>query len=210
MNSLRGITMQLSFSEKLRQARKNNNLTIEQLANMVGCSKSYISQLENDATKPSVTMLGKLVEALGVPITDFFQDNRAGSQETEGEMETSPAIIKSESLVKKGSRRTINYPDGKTKSHFLTRAVYQKKMQPILTVIEPGGDSNNEEKIVHPVGSEEFLMVVKGEIEFEVAGETYIMEEGDSFYFNGNTPHRWRNSGDETAEVLFVWTPAVW
>ena len=185
-------------------------MTIEQLAKIVGCSKSYISQLENGATNPSVTMLGKLVEALNVQITDFFQDNRDHLGEKNVETEKSSKVTKSECLVARDERRTINYPDGKTRSHFLTRAVYQKKMQPILTVIDPGGESNWEEKIIHPEGSEEFLMVLKGEIDFEVHGKTYTIREGDSFYFDGNTPHRWKNKCQQTAEVLFVWTPAVW
>jgi len=201
--------MKLSFDEILRQTRKEQNLTIKQLAKFVGCSKSYISQLENGTTKPSVTMLRKLAEALNIQITDFFQD----SQSTAGEGNSTNNIHKSSHyqncLVTDNQRREISYPDGKTKSQFLTKAVYQKRMQPILTTIEPGG-SNSDDVITHPVGSEELLFVLNGEIDFEINNQKFTLKEGDTFYFDGNTPHRWTNNSDQTAEVLFVWTPAVW
>jgi len=199
------------MSEKLRQSRKNINLTIEQLAQKVGCSKSYISQLENGATRPSLTMLGKLVNALGIQITDIFDGNIEEDEPhslTEAESLT-PSIL-SNCLVKNDGRRTISYPDNKISSQFLTRAVYQKKMQPMLTFVEPGGGAQSEETLVHPEGSEEFLMVLKGKLDFDLGGEKFSMQEGDSLYFDGTIPHHWWNSGDQTAEVLFIWTPAVW
>jgi len=199
------------ISERLRKARKQKKLTIAQLAKEVGCSKSYISQLENGTTKPSVTMLGKLVDALEARITDFFDEERTGNDVPDSpSVEQERSTISSECLVRSKDRRTIDYPDGKTRSHFLTRAVYHKKMQPIFTVIEPGGESQSDEDLVHPEGSEEFVIVLKGEIEFELRGEKFHILKGDSLYFDGNTPHKWRNVSDQTAEVLFVWTPAVW
>ncbi len=199
------------ISERLRKSRKQKKLTIAQLASLVGCSKSYISQLEHGTTKPSVTMLGKLVDALDAHITDFFDEDRGGVSVTESQsVESERAIISNECLVRVKDRRTIDYPDGKTRSHFLTRAVYHKKMQPIFTIIEPGGESQSDEDIIHPEGSEEFVIVLKGEIEFEINGEKFPIQKGDSLYFEGNIPHKWRNVTKETAEVLFVWTPAVW
>jgi len=199
------------ISEKVRQSRKNINLTIEQLAKKIGCSKSYISQLENGKTKPSLSMIGKLVKALDIPITDIFEGNLE-------EQDSPPPTAKGSApsgtlfnhLVKKEGRRTITYPDGKILDQFLTRAVYQKKMQPILTFIEPGGESHSDETIEHPEETEEFLIVLKGKLDFDLAGEKICLQEGDSLYFDGALPHHWRNNGDQAAEVLFVWTPAVW
>jgi len=202
--------MQLSFGETLRQTRKTQKLTIKQLAKFVGCSTSYISQLENGTTKPSVTMLRKLAESLNKQITDFFRDN----QETVGESSYSVNSDQTSGyhncLITEKQRREIIYPDGKTKSQFLTSAVYQKKMQPILTIIEPGGVSHSDDNITHPVGSEEFFFVLNGEIDFEINNQEFKLKTGDTFYFDGNIPHRWTNNSDKVAEILFVWTPAVW
>jgi len=62
----------------------------------------------------------------------------------------------------------------------------------------------------HPADSEEFVLVLKGEIDFEINLDHITLQEGDTLYFNGDQPHSWINNGKETAEVLFVWTPPIW
>lgn len=68
----------------------------------------------------------------------------------------------------------------------------------------------NSHMLSHPAGSEEFVLVLKGEIDFEIESEHIFLREGDTIYFNGEIPHSWVNNGKETAEILFVWTPPIW
>jgi len=171
-------------------------MTIDQLAKRAGCTKSYISQLENGINAPSVSMLGRLAEALDIQVGDFFRNEN-------GEVQKNWKLCKTD-------RRTINYPDEKVLSQLLTRAIFQKKMQPLISIIEPGGTSDDSAKLLHPEGSEEFVLVLKGEIDFEINLDHISLQEGDTLYFNGDQPHSWINNGKETAEVLFVWTPPVW
>ncbi len=182
---------------KIKQLRTQKGLTLEQLAKRIGCSKSYISQLEKGVTAPSVSMLAKLAEALGFPVSDFF---------------LSPVAPRIQNwYLSKSERRAIHYPDGKVQSQLLTRSIFQKKMQPLVSVIQPGGSSDRAAgQLVHPPGSEEFVLVLSGEVTFEIETEEILLKEGDTLYFNGEHPHRWSNKGKKTAEVLFVWTPPVW
>jgi len=41
-------------------------------------SASFISRIENDTGNPSVEIVRKLAEALGVPLSDFFYDQKGG------------------------------------------------------------------------------------------------------------------------------------
>ena len=184
------------IQKKIRELRKNKKMTIDQLAKRAGCTKSYISQLENGINAPSVSMLGRLAEALDIQVGDFFRNEN-------GEVQKNWKLCKTD-------RRTINYPDEKVSSQLLTRAIFQKKMQPLISIIEPGGTSDDSAKLLHPEGSEEFVLVLKGEIDFEINLDHITLQEGDTLYFNGDQPHSWINNGKETAEVLFVWTPPVW
>ena len=188
--------MEIKIPDRLKQLRKRKKLTLQQLAQKAGCTKSYISQLEKGTSSPSVSMLGRLAEALETPVADLI---RNGNGEDQGNWH-----------LRKADRRTINYPDGKVASQLLTKGVFQKKMQPLLSVIEPGGMLNDSGDASHPRGSEEFVLVMKGEIEFEIGSKIFSLETGDTLYFEGALPHRWMNKGKETAEVLFVWTPPVW
>ncbi|MDQ0478096.1 MULTISPECIES: helix-turn-helix domain-containing protein [Chryseobacterium] len=52
----------------IEQARKNANMTQEQLADKIGADKSYISRIENGKTEPKVSTFYKIIEALGLKI----------------------------------------------------------------------------------------------------------------------------------------------
>lgn len=67
-----------SFGEILHYARKSRGLTIKQLEGRSGVSASFISRLENDSANPSVEIVRKLADALGMPQADFFYDQKGG------------------------------------------------------------------------------------------------------------------------------------
>lgn len=67
-----------SFGEILHYARKTRGLTIKQLEKKSGVSASFISRIENDSGNPSVEIVRKLADALGIPLSDFFHDQKGG------------------------------------------------------------------------------------------------------------------------------------
>lgn len=184
------------IGRKIKAFRNERGLTMENLGQIVGCSKAYISQLEHGVTKPSLSMLGRFSEALGVPVSELLRKNV-----------NSPDL---KWKLSKKERRTIHYPDGKVVSQLLTRSIFQKKMQPLISEIKPGGSLDEKDGLQHPSGSEEFVFVMKGELEFLLDGEIIYLKEGDTLYFYGDLPHKWSNKGTKTAMVLFIWTPPVW
>ena len=181
---------------RIRSIRKQKGLTLEELGRMAGCTKSYISQLENGKTEPSLSMLNRLAEVLEINVSDLFKAPQRNSNQS--------------LRLKKCERRTITYPDGKVVSQLLTRGIFQKKMQPLISTIEPGGSIDQSETVKHPPGCEEFVLVLKGEMDFTLEDEILRLKEGDTLYFQGDLNHHWVNNGKEIAEVFFLWTPPVW
>lgn len=171
-------------------------MTLESLAKEVGCSKSYLSQIENGLSSPSLTMLGTLASKLGISVSTLL---KSGTNDN-----------KSSWHLPVEKRQTLQYPSGLIRSNPLTTMVSRKKMQPLLTTVEPGGTSSLDEQLQHAPGSEEFVLVLKGTMMFVVDGEEIILKEGDTLYFEGDLPHHWQNLTDKTAQVLFVFTPSVW
>jgi len=169
---------------------------MEKLAQSAGCSKAYISQIEKGLVQPSVSTLSRLAGALGVSVSELFRKaSNDGARHQK---------------LRKNERRRIQYPDGKVVSELLTKGVFSKKMQPLISIIQPQGVMGSDDFISHPSGSEEFILVLKGEIYFEVGNEGTQLKEGDTIYFEGDLPHRWENRSNHQAEVLFIWTPPVW
>jgi transcriptional regulator with XRE-family HTH domain len=71
--------MRQVVARNLRRIRHDNRLTQEQLAFEASIDRSYISMLENGTYSASVTMLGKLAEALGVEPAEFLSTRKARS-----------------------------------------------------------------------------------------------------------------------------------
>lgn len=76
--------MPMSFGEFLRQCRKNLGLTLDEAANVIICSKSYIWELENGTIEPSFKMAIKISNAFGIELitlasylkNDYFINER--------------------------------------------------------------------------------------------------------------------------------------
>jgi uncharacterized cupin superfamily protein len=64
--------------------------------------------------------------------------------------------------------------------------------------------------MVHPPGTEEFVLVLKGQLEFKINGKEMCLKEGDTLSFDGALPHSWVNRAKKKAEVLFVFSPPIW
>ena len=57
---------------RLRQARLHANMSLREMARQLGVSPSFVSQLENGKSKPSVATLYSLAQLLGVSIDHLF------------------------------------------------------------------------------------------------------------------------------------------
>jgi len=76
-------------------------------------------------------------------------------------------------------------------------------MEPHLFRIAPKAGSG--ESYSHE--GEEFLYVLRGELDISLQDEEYRLKPGDSFYFESATPHRWKNPGRTETWVMWVNTP---
>ena len=54
------------FSKRVRELRQEQNLTIEQFANIVGISKSSVGYYESQNRVPDIVVAGRMAEALNV------------------------------------------------------------------------------------------------------------------------------------------------
>ncbi len=174
---------------RIKKFRKTNGLTIKDLSNKVGVTQSYISQLENDKVNPSLGTLKKIANALNINMIDFFERDRDDDN----------------IIVRKEERIDFSYPSGKFRSQLLASNIASKALEPIYTIIDPGGDTIEPYK--HRNGGEEFGVVIKGELLLDVDGTEYHLYEGDAFYFKSNRLHRYSNPGSIATEVVWVITP---
>jgi transcriptional regulator with XRE-family HTH domain len=172
---------------KIRQIRTDKNLTIKQLAELVACTPSLISQLERGKADPSISTLKKIASALNANIVDFFM------------MATADDDI----VTRVKERVDIQLKRWDTKIQSLIKRLGNKKMQPFYTTIKPGGGSHG----MYTHEGEEFGIVLHGELELTINDKVHVVRENESFYFTSQTPHNWNNKGKQDAIVVWVITP---
>jgi transcriptional regulator with XRE-family HTH domain len=183
----------IQIGTRLRHARLTRGLSLRELAANVGCTESFLSKVENDKARPSLAMLHRLVSALEINIAALFSDNvgRDG-----------PVTV-----MRRGERPTIKTDplrrgDGVLLERLVSHAV-AKLLQVNIHHVAPDGSSDGA--ITHD--GEEMGFVLAGELELTVDDVTYVVREGDCFFFESHLPHGYRNRGTAPASVLWVNTP---
>lgn len=178
---------------KLRHARKAKMLRLSELAEIVGCSESLLSKIENARARPSLQMLHKIVSSLDITIASLFSDGDAPS----------------EIVMRQGRRpildvRAIREGEGIRLESLLADPA-NKLLYGSIHIVEPGGSTHGT--IRHD--GEELGYVIQGELELTVDGETYSLKKGDSFFFPSRLPHGYRNPGKTQSRIVWVNTPST-
>jgi len=172
-----------AIGAQLRQMRARRKLSLAEVAKAVGISVGFLSALERSQMSGSVGTLRKLARFYKTNILDFFDANGSNS-----------------GPVRPAERKILEIGPG-VKMELL--AWGNTVMEPHLFRIAPQGGSG--ESYAHE--GEEFLYVLRGDLEISLDGEQHKLKPGDSFYFESATPHRWKNPGRKETWVLWVNTP---
>jgi DNA-binding XRE family transcriptional regulator len=164
--------------------REERGMSMRSLAKASGLSTNALSMIERGRTSPSVSTLYKLAAALGVPITAFFR------------LEPPKQKIVFCHAV---GRKRVTFPRGVWEG--LGGEAFVGHVEPFMLTLEPGGGSG-------PFGmlhsGSEFVLCLKGEIEYTIEDEKYILQTGDSLIFAAHLRHTWRNLAECPSSVLIV------
>lgn len=187
----------LEVGRTIRGLRQKAQMTLDELAQGAGVSRSLVSQVERGIATPSLTTLRRIAGVLGVPIAALF----AGAD--------SPASTEADRagqrlVVRKAGRKSLHVPDSGLVYELLTPDL-NRKMELLWGDVPPGATSPAEEMSQHE--GEEFVLCVEGslllihdDIEFELGS-------GDSIYFDCTKPHRLENRSSSNTQLFIAITP---
>ncbi|HKU96142.1 MAG TPA: cupin domain-containing protein [Vineibacter sp.] len=183
---------EIKIGSRLKHARLVQKLRLRELADQVGCSESFISKLENDKVRPSLSMLHKIVGILDINIAALFSD----------------PPMKSPVLVVRADNRPIIRTDPLARGpgialERLVAAAPSGLIEANIHCVDPGGHTDGA---IDHIG-EEIGFVLEGKLELTVDGVVYPLSTGDCFFFHSDLKHSYRNPGKVTARVLWVCTP---
>ncbi len=172
--------------QEVRDLRKAKGMTIPDLAQEVGLSTGFISQMERGLSSPSVDALKRVARALGVSISWFFRNEEAVN-------ETERAFV-----VRAEQRRALKFEAG-VRDELLSPNL--RGQLELLHCRFPPGSSSGPETYTHR--GEEAGVVLEGELELQIGDDVFLLMAGDSFGFPSTTPHRYANTG--TVETVVIW-----
>jgi len=181
------------ITKNIKELRKQKKITLQELADLTGLTKGYLSKIERAKKAPPYSTLNKIAIALDVDAASLLEINFDQSRD------------KRISFTRKHDRKRIeqlgSVADGSLYGYRYEALAFDKQgknMEPYI--IEPAF----EDEAIFQHEGEEFMLVLEGKHEFIYDGETYIMEEGDSVYFDAAIPHTGKSLGEKKAKLLAV------
>ncbi|MCX5907918.1 MAG: cupin domain-containing protein [Deltaproteobacteria bacterium] len=189
---LREELKELNLGEKIRTLRERKGLSLQELADKTHFSKPLLSQVENDVVAPPVATLLRIAKAMDVNIGYFFQEQEPGAK----------AVIVRKNERKQVFRR-IHQDPSKVGYYFESLAYPKadKHMEPLHVKFEV---VKREELVFLTHNGEEFVFVLEGQLEFNYEDEVFVLDPGDSLYFDSGYPHAFRAVGKKNAVAIDV------
>jgi transcriptional regulator with XRE-family HTH domain len=175
---------------RLQTIRKLKGLSQRELAKRAGVTNSTISMIEKNSVSPSISSLKKVLGGIPMSMVEFF----AADVDTDAPVQI---VYKPDELMKLSSGTVSMKLVGK--GHHVRALSFLDETYP------PDADTGVE--MLNHVG-EEAGVVVEGRLELTVGSEIYMLEAGDSYYFESSKPHRFRNPYDQPARLISATTPA--
>ncbi|GAB6069214.1 helix-turn-helix domain-containing protein [Thiomicrorhabdus hydrogeniphila] len=167
-------SLDLHIGKIINNARKNQNLTIADIAQQSGISRGMLSKIENGQVSPSLDSLQKISRALGVPISAFFKE--FDNEESQAQLVRANEKLE---VVRRGTKVGHTY-------HLLAyNNGPHKTFEPFLISL----DNKSE---VFPSFSHEgtvFMYLLDGEMVYRHGKKTYHMKPGDSLTYDATISH---------------------
>jgi transcriptional regulator with XRE-family HTH domain len=173
----------------LRRLRTRRGLSLERLAQISGVSRAMLGQIELGQSAPTINVLWKIARALEVTFSALIS-----------------ARTQSGALVLRSAESKILTSKDRS---FSSRALFPFDEPRRVEFYELHLSPHGEEKAdAHAPGTVENLVVSQGAVEIEVEGTLHALGRGDAIVFEADSPHAYRNAGDDEAVMFLVMTYA--
>jgi transcriptional regulator with XRE-family HTH domain len=172
---------------QIKELRRGRHMTLEQLAEKVNCSPSYLSRMERGASIPTLDRIGALCGALDCSLNELFGEADSGGR-----------------VVTPEERQVVVSRDKKTTLELVTDCLNANPRMEVGILSLKTGAELPSKKIS---SGETLILVLSGEVEVELVDKKYNLREGDSLHFENTLPHRYYNEGRKTAEAILAVMP---
>ena len=181
------------IGEKIKSIRNNQKMSIQELAERTGLTMEQVSRIEENVDIPSLT---PLMVSSAFPFRQMTGPSSlsCSSKKVPSRTPKARAIFISFSNHTSQEWQHMHY-------HSLAKNKIDRHMAPFIIDIE----NNNDRKFfLSDHEGEEFIMVLKGELEITYGKSTYLLKEGDTIYYDALVPHHIHAANGKPAQILAV------
>ena len=199
----------IKLGERIRNRRKEIGKTLKQVADIVGVTASFLSQVERGKANMSLNSLQQLAGALGVPVLYFLTEDKSPSHEQKNAALQQPEKAGGYGyppVMRIEERPQFKVPISGVEFELLVHSLTQN-MVAYIARLEVG-----KEHIAHKLGRacEEFRYMLSGVLLVKLDSGEYTLHPGETMYFPNHSFEREKCiSQDEEAVWLAVINPPV-
>jgi transcriptional regulator with XRE-family HTH domain len=198
--------------DRIREERMRRGLSVRQLARDVGVSASLISQIENARSRPSVSTLYAITQALGISVEDVFDTAAEVVSAPAPSATRLPSVVEALAasagtdvglgpLVRPAEREVLQLDSGVTWERL--GRIPGVQIDFMLVTYAPGGSSSSTSQSMRHAG-EEYGYLISGALLLTLGFDEYAIGPGDAVAFGSSTPHRYRNDGEVPAVGIWA------
>jgi transcriptional regulator with XRE-family HTH domain len=176
---------------RIRKFREMKNLTFEELVERTGLAPEFLRSVEEQDVYPSLGPLLKISRALGLRLGTFLDDGASAD----------PVVMRLADRHEDYTAHAASKTPATMRYFSLGRGKADRHMEPFAMELlpAPAGDR----KLSSHEG-EEFLVVQSGQVTVYYGKEAFLLNPGDSIYYDSIVPHWVGAAGDQKAEIYAV------
>jgi transcriptional regulator with XRE-family HTH domain len=174
----------LPLARNLQALRESRNLSLAELSELTGVSKSMLWQIEAGQSSPTIATIWKIANGLRVPFTAFLQQQ---------DSEVVVGALKQDKPLRGESEGYRLFP--------LVPFDPERSLEVYYVEIDPGTTLDAEP---HQGNAKEFVFVMRGKIDITVDDTRHAVDGTHFMSFVANCPHQYRNPGRETSAVIML------
>ncbi|MDL2241379.1 XRE family transcriptional regulator [Bacteroidales bacterium OttesenSCG-928-L03] len=185
------------IGSRIKSVREMKQISLTEMAERTGLDVEQVERIEQDKSLPSLAPLIKIARVLGVRLGTFLDDND----------ELGPVVSRKDKY-----QQSISFSTNQTASHkhmdyyALSHDKAGRHMEPFMIRVEPADEGVQFLNSSHE--GEEFIFCMEGALEVTYGSEVYILEEGDSIYYDSIVAHHVHAADERGARILaVVYTP---
>ncbi len=179
----------MNLGTTIRARRNRLGLTLEALAARAEISRAMLSEIERGTKNPTIRVVVRIAGALDCSVSELLG-------------EPTPSTTERTTIVRRADRRTLVDPRTGVERQSLSPSLLRRGAEVVWYHIPPGSCAGPFPP--HPLGVEEHITVVRGELRCHLAGRQIDLREGDAVSFPADVEHQFRNVGAEPCQYFLV------